>query len=79
MHLVSDAATAERLARSAIGRQVFDSSAYNLDKPEVVEKTTVNKRKMWRVAFARKEPVKDGQLVVLIDADTGESSVGWGE
>jgi hypothetical protein len=79
MHLVSDEATAERLARAAITRQALDTSAYDLERPETVEKTTVNKQDLWRVAFARKQQLKGDKLIVLIDADSGESLIGWGE
>ena len=80
--LVSDRQQAERLARLTIQRNQVDTSMHNMAAPESVEEVTWKGRKAWRVSF-RTLPVnelrKGGQLLVLIDAATGQSEIGAGE
>ena len=82
--LVHDAKQAERVARLTIQRNQVDTSGRNMETPESVEEVTHNGRKAWRVIFGSKQPVDGprvvgGELMVLIDAATGQSEIMAGE
>ena len=77
--LVKDSEAAVRTARAAVFRRGLDTSSHDMGKPQSVQESVSENRKVWRVAFGLKEPVKGGQIVVTVDAKTGRCRIGFGE
>lgn len=57
-------------------RAIF--TEHTADQPQSVQDLVVDRRKVWRVGFGRRDQATGGEVVVSVDSTIGRCDIGWG-